>query len=1058
MPGLSFVFFLLIITNINFYTKAQSMKVWLNPEIYQINREKPHATFYRFSDKSETITNDNFYDSPFYQSLNGKWKFNWVRKPSERPLFFYEKDYEVEDWDEINVPANWELEGYGIPIYTNIQYVFPADPPNIPDHYNPVGSYKRKFNIPDNWKQGHEIYLHFGGVCSAMYVWVNGQFVGYNEGSKTPAEFKITDFVKAGGNDLAVEVYRWSVASYTEDQDMWRLSGIEKDVYLFAAPGIAIRDFRAIASLDDTNQNGVLRLNINYRNTTERTQKAFIAKIELLNGEDVIYQDERLVDIQPGDISVAEFQKEIENVLPWTAETPNLYTLVIMLEDDKGTLVEVASQKIGFRTVEIRNNQLLVNGVPVYLKGVNLHDHDPITGHVVGSDLTIKDLQLMKAHNINAIRCSHYPKGDFFYQLCDQYGFYVIDEANIETHGMGATNQGLDDDKERQAIHPAYLPEWKGMHIDRTERMYEHHKNYTSIIIWSLGNEAGNGENFYATYEWLKKKDQTRPVQYEGATMYENTDIQAPMYATIEEMIDYAVNNPKRPYIQCEYAHAMGNSVGNLKDYWDVIEKYDVLQGGFIWDWVDQGLKAKTPDGKTFWAYGGDFDAHRLQNDGNFCINGLVSPDRSAHPALHEVKKVYQSIRFSDYDNDTNSISVYNGYDFIDLNGFEFNWQLLKNGKKNATGTFEVGVVKPGKRKSITLRLPGLDESEYHLNIFAKLKDDRGLLKAGHIVASEQFHVNEADFSPFDSSVEGKIKIERTGDIITIESKGFKIDFESSTGWLKSLDYGWGNCIKNPIKPNFWRAPTDNDFGYNMPQKLAFWRSASQDQRLLSIEIIDASTGEPFNKGKKKNGAIEVKTVFGLADSEVKAIVKYQINSKGEIIVANKLINTHQGLPVIPRVGNHVILKKAFDQVEWYGRGPYENYQDRKTSAFVGVYERMVDNLNHPYIRPQENGYRTENRYVMFRDQAGNGIAFHALDQLISFSAHHQLNSDFDPGDQKLQRHTYDVPKRPLVSVNIDWKQMGVGGDNSWGATPHKEYQIKPGDLSWRYLIKPVRQ
>ncbi|MGB5665243.1 MAG: glycoside hydrolase family 2 TIM barrel-domain containing protein, partial [Maribacter sp.] len=548
---------------------------WENPEIFQLNREEPTASFFRYEDVENALKNESWENSTLYQSLNGSWNFYFAENPQKRPTDFYKDDFDLTGWDTIPVPSNWEIQGFGIPFYTNVTYMFPPNPPFIPHDENPVGSYKKEFELPQNW-DGKEVYLHFEGVSGAMYIWVNGEKVGYNEGSKTPAEYAISKYIKKGKNTVAVQVLRWSDASYLEDQDFWRLSGIDRDVYLYATNKTTIKDFTVIADLQNNYKDGLFKLHLE---VNKAANNAVSAEVKLLEGDNEVYNEGK--DVEAG-LSTMVFEKIISNVKTWNAETPNLYTLLITLKNEDASVTEATSIKVGFRKVEIKNNQFLVNGKAVLLKGANLHDHDDKTGHVVTEELTMKDLTVMKQSNLNAIRCSHYPKNPHFYRMCDKYGFYVIDEANIEIHGMGATNQGLDNNLEAQKVHPAYLPQWRAMHLDRTIRMFERDKNYPSIVTWSLGNEAGNGDNFYATYDWLKAHDTTRPVQYEGATQYENTDIQAPMYMRIPEMIAYAENNPKRPLIQCEYAHAMGNSVGNLQDYWDVIEKYDVLQGGFI--------------------------------------------------------------------------------------------------------------------------------------------------------------------------------------------------------------------------------------------------------------------------------------------------------------------------------------------------------------------------------------------------------------------------------------------------------------------------------------------
>lgn len=1038
------------------FTFAQENLPWEDPQVFEINREYPHATFFRHTSEKASLNASKFEDSPFYQSLNGTWKFNWVKKPSERPQFFYKETYDVSHWDDIQVPANWEIEGYGIPIYTNIKYVFTPNPPFVDHDYNPVGSYKRTFTMPANWKD-KEVYLHFGGVRSAMYIWINGNFVGYNEGSKTPAEYRIRQYLKEGENSLALEIYRWSDASYLEDQDFWRLSGIERDVYLYATPKVTLRDYRVIADLDQSYTQGKFDLSLHYRNNTGKTASSFIVEAKLLEGDQSILRFNKKVDIPQHDEGQVKFSGEVAKVNKWSAETPNLYTLLITLKNKKGELIEAISSKVGFRKIEIKNRQLLVNGIPIYLKGVNLHDHDPATGHIVNEELTLLDLQRMKEFNINAIRCSHYPKDEHFYRLCDQYGFYVIDEANIEIHGMGATNQGLDNDKERQAIHPAYLPEWKAMHLDRTIRMYERDKNYPSIITWSLGNEAGNGENFFATYQWLKENDATRPVQYEGAKNYENTDISAPMYDRIPELTQFAEDDPQRPYILCEYAHAMGNSVGNLQDYWDVIEKYDVLQGGFIWDWVDQGLNARTPSGTFYYGYGGDFGSQYIQNDRNFCLNGLVNPARSPHPSLYEVKKVYQYIKFKKFDKNRGKLSIYNGYDFSNLDKYTFSWTLLENGQ--VIKSEDLGSISLAARSSseIEINLPNLNpDREYYLQVRAKLKADEALLKKGHEVAAEEFQLSTRQAVSFAEESSGSIQVTSDEQSLLIQGEAFKVQFDRQTGYLFSLDYGQGNLLKGAIKPNFWRAPTDNDYGFLMPVKFKAWKMATQNPRLLKFSLYDQASQE-IKAGKFSNTNLLARAEYQLEGSEGQLEITYTINPQGDIRVDNYLKGIDTTLANIPRLGNNLILDNAYQQVAWYGRGPHENYQDRKTSAFVGYYDYPVSKLYYPYIRPQENGYRTEVRQVTFLNQEGQGIRFSALDHLLGFSAHHQLNSDFDEGQNKIQRHTYDIPQRRLVNVNIDYKQMGVGGDNSWGAKPHPKYMIPAKDYQYGFLIQALR-
>ena len=1058
------IFYLLL--NLSYFGFGQVIEVselsnWENLKIFQENRAPAHTSFYRYPDEESAVANSRYYNSPLYKSLNGQWKFHWVKKPSDRPVDFYKTDYDVSNWVDIEVPGNWELQGFGLPIYTNIKYVFPTNPPFIDHAYNPVGSYRKEFQVSKDW-DGKDIFIHFGGVRSAMYLWVNGQYVGYNEGSKTPAEFEITKYLKTGKNSISVEVYRWADASYMEDQDFWRLSGMDREVFLYARDKATLYDFTVKSGLNNLYENGVFDLALEFGNSNPSTKGLNISS-KLMDGDIEVLSFNKQIEIAKGKIRTVNFEGLVENVKPWSAEVPNLYTLAITWKDDKNKVVESTAIKVGFRSVEIKNSLLLVNGKPIYLKGVNLHDHDEKLGHTISEELTLLDLQILKRNNINAIRCSHYPKNPFFYQLCDQYGFYVIDEANIETHGMGATNQGLDKNLKQQAKHPAYLPEWKEMHLDRTIRMFERDKNFPSIIIWSLGNEAGNGENFFATYDWLKEKDKTRPVQYEGATKYTNTDIYAPMYERIHQMIKYAENDPQKPYIQCEYAHAMGNSVGNLQDYWDVMEKYDMLQGGFIWDWVDQGLLTKNENNQKYWAYGGDFGAAHLQNDQNFCLNGIINADRTAHPALHEVKKVYQFIKFKTSDASAGKVEIYNGYEFINLDGFDFIWTLKKNGLTEKTGSIDGSGIAPRTSKEFTIDLPTIDptKNEYQLVISATTNAEQPLIPKGHELAFGEFEINQLKGLTFDNTVNGKMIVETVDKSISITNKEFNISFDTANGKLTVLDYGNGNLILTPPKTNFWRATTDNDFGFKMPMTWAVWKKASMNQQLISFTVFKINAGaapKRITKGKVSNGTVLVEAKYRLAATNASVNVSYEINSNGEIKISTSMVGLTSELPPLPRFGTNLVIDKKYSKVAWYGRGPHENYQDRYTSAQIGQYSTEVRDLYFPYARPQENGYKTQVRWVTFQNISGQGLKFSALDNQLSFGAHHQYNDDFDEGEKKINRHTTDIIERDIVNINIDYKQMGVGGDTSWEAHPHDQYKIFTTDiLRYSFVVSPMK-
>ena len=1010
---------------------------WENPEIFQINRQQPTASFYKYLNKDAALKNDSWQNSELYQSLNGTWYFYYADSVQARPTDFYKNDFNLGGWDTITVPSNWEMKGFGIPVYTNIKYMFPANPPFIPHNINNNGSYKRNFEMPKTW-DGKDHYLHFEGVSGAMYVWINGEFVGYNEGSKTAAEFNITKFTKPGTNSVSVQVLRWSDASYMEDQDFWRLSGIERDVYVYASNKISLKDFTVIADLENDYQDGKFNLNLKVDNNSATAGEKEVA-IQLFDGVNTVYSETKAVTLKEGSNSI-DFSKIISNIKSWNAEHPNLYTLLISLNG------ESTAVKVGFRNIKIENSQFLVNGQPILIKGVNLHDHDEKTGHRITESLTIKDMELMKQNNINAIRCSHYPKDPFFYRLADKYGFYVVNEANIETHGMGTTNQGLDHNLEKQAKHPAYLPSWKGAHLDRTIRMFERDKNHPSIVTWSLGNEAGNGDNFYATYAWLKEHDATRPTQYEGATGYENTDIQAPMYWPIKKMIKYVEEDGSRPLIQCEYAHAMGNSLGNFQDYWDVIEAYPTMQGGFIWDWVDQGLLTTNDKNEELWAYGGDLGGAHLQNDNNFCLNGIVNPDRTPHPALYETKKVYQYVKFKQTNLNAGEIEIRNIYDFTNLNTLAFSWKLLENGVEVAEGNLPVIDVAPYQSTKIKIDIPTLtnSDSDYHLNIYAKTSKLSPLVPKNHIVAYEQFQLQEGNFSRNSDISKSDIISNKNNSIYNISNANFKIEFNTKTGEIITLNYGDDNVLKKGIKPNFWRATTDNDFGFKMPKKLGEWKEASNNQDLIAFE--------ENNSGKN----VTVKATYNLpAIKDAKVVMTYNISSDGTVNVHTELKNVASSLPVLPRFGTNFMIDESYNAVSWFGRGPHENYQDRNTAALVGQYTSSVSDLYFPYIRPQENGYKTDTRWVKFTNSRGKGIQVTA-NNYFGFSAHHQYNSDFDAGETKQQRHTTDIIKRDFVNINIDMAQMGVGGDTSWGAIPHKEYQIKPQNLNFNYIISKI--
>jgi beta-galactosidase len=1014
---------------------------WENPAMIGRNKEPAHCTYIPYAD-TETALINNPNKSPYYFSLNGTWKFSWVKKPSERPVNFYKDSYIVSKWNDIVVPGNWELQGFGIPMYTNTDYLFPADPPHVPHDYNPVGSYRRNFTIPEDWEK-RQVFLHFGGVKSAMYVWVNGKEVGYSQGSKTPAEFNITKYLREGKNTLAVEVYRFSDGSYLEDQDYWKISGIERDVFLFSVPEVNIRDFHILADLDESYKDGLLKVTVKLKNYLEAATGTYNVQIELFDAQNEPVFDSPLskeVNIgESGDREV-RFEQFIENPLKWTAETPNLYSLILSLKDHEGKIVEVVGSKTGFRKVEIKGGQLLVNGVPIMIKGVNRHEHEPETGRVVSEKYMVKDIQIMKRFNINAVRTSHYPDVPRWYELCDEYGLYVVDEANIESHGMGyKPDRTLGNN-----------PEWKEAHLDRTISMVERDKNHPCIIIWSLGNEAGDGVNFGATYQWIKERDPSRPVQYERALTGPHTDIVCPMYRTVQHLEEYLRKGlENRPLIMCEYAHAMGNSVGNLQDYWDFFDKHKELQGGFIWDWVDQGLLKTNEEGEEFWAYGGDYGPPETPSDRNFCINGLVFPDRKIHPHLWEVKKVYQYIKVRPVDLKKGAVEIFNRHDFINLKAVEMEWTIIGDDELIAAEKFSMLDISPRHSKAISLPFPEIKPSpgvEYFLKLSFRLKEEAPLVPKGHEVAWEQFKLPFYEPGPkIDLSVSPELTLDETGEFYEIKGQNFTVAVDKNTGEITSYAFQGVELIKTGPVPNFWRAPTDNDFGWGMQRRLGIWRDAAAKRTVGKVTINKINTRE-----------IQINIATTLPTASAKYDTTYRILGSGDVIINNSFEPANTNLPEMPRFGMMMTLPVEFENIAWYGRGPHENYWDRKTGAAVGVYSGKVIDLYHPYIRPQENGNRTDVRWVALTNDKGTGLLAVGL-PLLSISALPFIDEDFDPGLEKQQRHTYHVKKRDLITLKLDYKQMGVGGDTSWGdrARAHPEYRLPVRGYSYSFILRP---
>jgi beta-galactosidase len=1013
---------------------------WERPSLVDENKERAHAAFVLFDRKEDALT-DDLKRSAFYQSLNGSWKFSYTDHFNNRPLNFYQPDLNDANWSTLPVPSNWELHGFGLPIYTNIVYPFPRNPPFVGNDV-PVGTYRKEFTVPESWN-GKEVLLHFGSITGCAFVYVNGKKAGISKASKTAAEFNISKYLQKGKNHLAVQVFRWHDGSYLEDQDFWRLSGIERDVFIYAVPSLSIWDFDLKTDLDASYKNGLFNADIVLRKFRNNSIKDAIVAIELQDQSGtVVYSEKKKMQAAEDTLQTVSFKRKISQPKKWSAETPDLYNCIISLQDASGKIIHTTAVKVGFRKVEIKNAQLLVNGKKIMVHGVNRHEHDELLGHVPTKELMIRDIQLMKQYNINAVRTAHYPNDPLWLKLCDEYGLYVVDEANVEIHGMGvSTNANLD-----TSIHPAYLPEWAPAIMDRIQRMVERDKNHASVIIWSMGNECGNGKVFHDAYQWIKQRDKTRPVLFEQAVEDWNTDIVSPMYPSIKHMKDYANDlTKKRPYIMCEYAHAMGNSSGNFQEYFDIIRSSAHMQGGFIWDWVDQGIKTKDENGKVYWAYGGDFGAGHLQNDENFCANGLVAADRSPHPGIYEVKKVYQDIIFKDKDWQNGLIVVENHFNFISLQNYQFKWVLMKNGVPVQSDTFSVNL-QPSTAAEVKLKLPAIDKNaELMLNVYAFTKTATAAVPALHEVAREQFGGNTKQFFTQSNLRQGKLEVVQVDNLIHFKSGEVSGSFNSKTGKFLSYQVNNVSLISSFPEPYFWRAPTDNDFGNQMPQRLGFWRNAHNLLQLDSVRVDD-----PTKEG------LRITCYYQISGLDLPYLISYQLLNDGAVKVTAAIDLQNKKLPEMPRFGMRLTVPKSYTHIDFYGRGPWENYSDRNTAAFIGLYQQSAaEQFVKNYIRPQENGYKTDIRWVQFYDAQKNGIKITGV-QPICFSALPYTVEDLDPGVTKKQQHPSDLNERKFMSVHIDLNQRGVGGDNSWGAYPHAAYLLTRNNYSYSYIIEPV--
>ena len=1008
---------------------------WHDMQVNEINRFPAHTWFFAY-ENPEVAREGNMKASDNYLSLEGKWRFNWVEHADQRPTNFFEEGYNDSGWSQMNVPGLWELNGFGDPIYVNIGFGwrghFKNNPPEVPTRDNHVGSYRRVINIPDSW-QGKQVIAHFGSVTSNMYLWVNGHFVGYTEDSKMAAEFDLTPYLKKGDNLIAFQTFRWCDGSYCEDQDFWRLSGVARDCYLFARDkAVHIDDIRITPDLVNNYKDGVLDVKVNFTGKCHLT-------LDLLDAEGNTVAQQVVQNPKDG---VAQVKMEVSNPKKWTAETPYLYTLLVSptTPNARFTAYEAIPQKVGFRKVEIRNAQLLVNGQAIYIKGADRHELDPDGGYVVSRERMIQDIQIMKQFNINAVRTCHYPDDPIWYDLCDEYGIYLCAEANQESHGFGYRNDS-----------EAKKPQFAKQILERNQHNVAVNFNHPSVIIWSLGNETVNGPNFTAAYQWIKSQDLSRPVHWEQAGSGPNTDIRCPMYASQEWCERYAKSDrpeDQKPLIQCEYSHAMGNSCGGFKEYWDLVRKYPKYQGGFIWDFVDQALHGTDDQGRAIYKYGGDYNSYDA-SDNNFNCNGLISPDRVPNPHMYEVGYYYQNIWATLKHGSQLSLEVLNEYFFRNLDNISLEWQLASEGKVLREGRIDRLNVAPQQTASYQLPIGDNDLKGNYLNIFFKLKSAEPLMSAGQIVAYQQF--GEAVASTLTDIVTnggGRIKgkaNKKTG-LLTVANDVFNAVFDMQSGWLKEWTVdgipmlGQGGTIQ----PNFWRAPTDNDMGAQIHRRYSAWRNPVM--KLLSITW-----------DKKSNA---VTALFDMPDMKATLEMVYAFKTDGQVVVTESL-RTDESAKIsnMMRFGLVVQLPYNMDRSTYYGRGPIENYADRKYSQLIGVYRQTADEQFYPYVRPQETGTKSDMMWWEQTTNGGVGLRVVSLEKPFYASALHYNVADLDDGNDKEQRHAPQVPRSQFTNLFIDGEHTGVGGVDSWSGNAEAlpPYRVAYAPKKFSFLISPIR-
>ncbi|MBQ3609295.1 MAG: DUF4981 domain-containing protein [Bacteroidaceae bacterium] len=1005
---------------------AQTFQEWKDPRINAVNRAPMHANYFAY-ESAEAAKKGIKENSANFMTLNGTWKFNWVKDADSRPTDFWKTGFNDKGWNDIPVPGVWELHGYGDPIYVNIGYAwrnqFENNPPYVPTGNNHVGSYRKEITVPASWK-GKDIIAHFGSVTSNMYLWVNGKYVGYSEDSKLEAEFNLTPYLKPGQKNLiAFQVFRWCDGTYLEDQDFFRYSGVGRDCYLYARDKKRIEDIRVTPDLDGEYKNGSLNIALNLKGN---------GKVNLI-----------LKDASGKEVANTQAIKgnaiiEVENPHKWTAETPYLYTLYASLEGNS----EVIPVKVGFRKVEMKNAQLLVNGQPVLIKGANRHELDPDGGYVISKERMIQDIQVMKQFNLNAVRTCHYPDNNYWYELCDQYGIYMVAEANIESHGMGYGEKTL-----------AKRDDYTLAHMERNQRNVQRSFNHPSVIIWSLGNEAGYGPNFEKAYDWIKAEDPSRLVQYEQAGRNGKTDIYCPMYLGYNRCEEYSKDEQyQKPLIQCEYAHAMGNSEGGFKEYWDLVRKYPKYQGGFIWDFVDQSVRWTGKNGKMIYAYGGDFNRFDA-SDFNFCDNGLISPDRVPNPHMYEVGYFYQDIWTNHADIKNGEISIFNEYFFRDLSAYYLEWQVLKAGKVMRSGRVED--LNVGPQQTVKMKLPIGDIcqcSEWLLNVAYKLKNTEGLLPAGHIIAKQQLVLNPYKAPSMELKNEAKSNWtvveptlkENDKHYLIVHGENFRIEFDKQNGYLSKYQVNGLDMMKEGsyLKPNFWRAPTDNDFGAYLQRRYAVWKNPTIKLVSLQQRIADQQ-------------AI-IEAAYELPEVSAKLNLTYVINNEGTMKVTQKMTaDKNAKVANMFRFGMQMQMPRSFDKVEYYGRGPIENYIDRKANADLGIYRQSVAEQFYSYIRPQETGTKSDLRWWKTINAAGRGIQVVAAEPFSASALHYTIES-LDEGTHKQQGHSPEVEEADLTNLCLDLIQAGLGCEDSWGRIARPEYQVPYGDYEFTFILKPM--